>query len=183
MTSRVVEWWKENALALRVVASFIALIFLFFFLLTWEPIVSRVDAGAGMARLAAWMSFGILRVLGLFLGFTPHRTGTLGTILGAGDYEVDVSPACSGAVPTSIYLAAVFAYPASARARLIGAAMGIAAIHGVNLIRVTALFLIGLYQSALFHETHVYVAQALVICVAVAIWIYWASRFTDAPAS
>jgi len=181
--SRAAEWWKANALALRVIGTFVALIFVFFFLLTWEPILTRFDVGAGMARLAAWMSFGIIRVLGLFLGFTPHRTGTLGTILGAGEYEVDVSPACSGAVPTSIYLAAVLAYPASARAKTIGALMGFAAIHFVNLVRVTALFLIGMYHSSLFHETHVYVAQALVICVAVAIWLYWASRFTDAPAS
>jgi hypothetical protein len=28
----------------------------------------------------------------------------------------------------------------------------------------------------------VYVAQALVVCVAVALWLYWATRFADAPA-
>ena len=179
----MVRWLKSNALALRVIGTFIGLIFTFFFLLTWEPIVSHVDLGSGMARLAAWMSFGIIKVLGLVLHFNPHRTGTLGTILGAGDFEVDVSPACSGAVPTSIYLAAVFAYPASWRARLIGAFLGFGAIHGVNIIRVVTLFLIGLYRHNLFHDTHVYVAQALVICVAVAVWLYWASRFTDAPAS
>jgi exosortase/archaeosortase family protein len=93
-----------------------------------------------------------------------------------------VAPACSGAVPTSIYLAAVFAYPTSWRARGIGAVIGVTVIHLVNLLRVSALFLIGLYFHEIFHESHVYVAQALVVCVAVALWLYWATRFADAPA-
>jgi exosortase/archaeosortase family protein len=76
----------------------------------------------------------------------------------------------------------VFAYPAGWRPKLIGAALGIAVIHLVNLVRVSALFLIGLYFRQIFHETHVYVAQALVVCVAVALWLYWATRFADAPA-
>jgi len=143
-----------NWLSLRVIATFLGLIVFFFFLLTWEPIVSRVDAGAGLARLAAWMSFGILKVVGLVLGFDIFR---MGTIMGSGSFEVDVSPACSGAVPTTIYLSAVFAYPAGWRAKLIGAGLGIVTIHLVNLLRVSALFLIGLYYRQIFHETHVYV--------------------------
>ena len=58
----------------------------------------------------------------------------------------------------------------------------IGVIQAVNVFRVTALFLIGLYMRAVFHDTHVYVAQALVVCVAVALWLYWATRFADAPA-
>ena len=42
----------------------------------------------------------------------------MGTIMGSGNFEVDVAPACSGAVPTSIYLAAVLAYPTTWRAKL-----------------------------------------------------------------
>jgi exosortase/archaeosortase family protein len=125
------------------------------------------------------MSYGILKVLGRVIGYEIFR---MGTIMGSGSFEVDVSPACSGAVATTIYLSAVFAYPTSWRARWIGAALGVTIIHLVNLGRVSALFLIGLYYHTIFHETHVYFAQALVVCVAVAVWVYWASRFADAPA-
>lgn len=163
-----------NWLALRVITTFLLLIVGFFFLLTWEPIVSRVDLGAGLARIAAWMSFGILKGIGFVFGFEIFR---MGTIMGSGAFEVDVSPACSGAVPTTIYLSAVFAYPAQWRSKWIGAVLGIVTIHLVNLVRVSTLFLVGLYYRQIFHETHVYVAQALVVCVAVAIWVYWASRF------
>ena len=161
------------------IGTFLFLIVAFFIILTWSPIVDRVDLGAGLAQLAAWMSFGILWVLGLLMGYDLSLNGT---IMSSGDFVVDVAPACSGAVPTSIYLAAVFAYPTSWRAKGIGAVIGATIIHLVNLLRVSALFLIGLYFHEIFHESHVYIAQALVVCVAVALWLYWATRFADAPA-
>jgi exosortase/archaeosortase family protein len=166
-------------IAVRVIGTFLFLIMAFFFVLTWDPILKVVDIGAGLAHLSAWMSYGVLRLLGAVAGFPVHR---MGTIMGSGPFEVDVAPACSGAVPTSIYLAAVFAYPTTWRARWLGTAIGIAAIQLVNIVRVSGLFLIGLYFHQIFHDTHVYVAQALVVCVAVALWLYWATRFADAPA-
>ncbi len=169
------SWW----VSVRVIGTFLFLIFAFFFLLTWDPIIKYVDLGAGLAHLSAWMSYGVLKVLGWMVGFPVHRDGT---IMASNSFEVDVAPACSGAVPTSIYLAAVYAYPTSWRARWLGTAIGIATIQVVNIFRVCALFLIGLYFHELFHDTHVYVAQALVVCVAVALWLYWATRFADAPA-
>jgi exosortase/archaeosortase family protein len=165
--------------SVRVIGTFLFLIMAFFFVLTWDPIIKVVDIGAGLAQLSAWMSYEVLRLLSVIVGFPLHR---MGTIMGSGNFEVDVAPACSGAVPTSIYMAAVFAYPTSWRARWLGTAIGIGVIQVVNVIRVTALFLIGLYMRAVFHDTHVYVAQALVVCVAVALWLYWATRFADAPA-
>ena len=163
----------------RVIGTFLVLIMVFFFVLTWDPILKVVDIGAGLAHLSAWMSYEVLRVLSALEGFPLTHDGT---IMGSGSFEVDVAPACSGAVPTSIYLAVVYAYPTTWRARWLGTAIGIGVIQAVNVFRVCALFLVGLYFHQLFHETHVYVAQALVVCVAVALWLYWATRFADAPA-
>lgn len=165
-------------ITVRVVGTFIVLITVLFSLLTYEPIVQRVDVAWMLAQMSAWISGALLKVVGLLVGF-PVRIN--GTNLASGGFMVDVSPACSGAVPTMIYLSAVFAYPTSLRAKLIGAGIGLAIINGANLIRVVALFLVGLFANAYFHETHVYVAQALVVGVAVAAWLFWAGRFADAP--
>lgn len=178
MLRRLTAALAAHWLTIRVVGAFVLLIVVFFSLMTYAPVVQRFDVAASLAWLAAWMSWGILKAVGFIVGFEVSKQGT---ILGSGAFEVDVSPACSGAVPTMIYLAAVFAYPATWRAKWLGAALGIAIIHTVNLIRVSSLFLIGLYFHRLFHETHVYIAQALVVAVAVATWLYWAGRFTDAP--
>lgn len=170
---------KSSWESIRVIGTFIFLIFFFFFLLSWEPIVARADIGSALAKLSAWISYGVLKVISLIAGFPLHK---IGTIMGSGKFEVDVAPACSGAVPMSIYLSAVLAYPASRIAKTRGAALGFVVILIVNIFRVTALFLIGLYYQEIFHETHVYVAQALVVCVAVALWLFWATRLVDAPA-
>lgn len=166
-------------LAVRVIGTFLLLITVFFFILTYDPILQVVDIGAGLAQLSAFLSYGVLKVIGFLGGFPVHK---MHTIMGSGNFEVDVAPACSGAVPTSIYMAAVFAYPSSWRSRWIGAALGIVAIQIVNIVRVSALFLIGLFFHEIFHDTHVYVAQALVVCVAVALWLFWVTRYADAPA-
>jgi len=164
---------------IRVIGTFLFLIFFFFFLLSWEPIVSRIDLGGALAKLSAALAYGVLKLVSLTAGFPLHK---IGTIMGSGKFEVDVAPACSGAVPMSIYLSAVLAYPTNWIAKARGAALGFAVILVVNILRVSALFLIGLYYREIFHETHVYVAQALVVCVAVALWLFWATRLADAPA-
>jgi exosortase/archaeosortase family protein len=178
MLKSLIAFFAAHWLTIRVVATFVALIALFFTLLTYNPIVKRIDIALMLAQLSAWLSWLVLRGLGLIVGFSVRIDGTN---LASGTFVVDVSPACSGAVPSIIYLAAVFAFPTSMRAKLIGAGMGVGIIHGVNLLRVVALFLIGLFFSKYFHETHVYVAQALVVAIAVATWLFWAGRFADAP--
>lgn len=183
MLTKLTEWLRAEQQSLRVVGTFLFLIVAFFFLLSWDPIVRRVDIGSALAHLVAWASFAVLKVAGLLLGMDISLTHVrLSTpVAGSPPFEVDVTAACSGAVPTSIYLAAVLAYPASGRAKTIGALMGIGAIYLINIGRVCGLFFIGLYSHRLFHETHVYVAQALVIAAAVALWLYWAGRFAHAP--
>ena len=178
MLKSVLSFLASQWLTLRVVGTFVVLIAVFFSLLTYSPIVERIDVGALLAQLSAWLSWLFLKGLGSLVGFPVVINGTN---LGSGGFVVDVSPACSGAVPTMIYLAAVFAYPASLRSKLTGAVIGAVVIHGVNLMRVVTLFLIGLFASEYFHDTHVYVAQALVVAIAVATWLFWAGRFADAP--
>lgn len=178
MFKRLIAFLGLHWLTIRVVGTFVTLIAVFFSLLTYAPIVERVDVGAMLAQVSAWVSWVFLRGLGAVVGF-PIRIH--GTNLATGDFVVDVSPACSGAVPSMIYLAAVLAYPTNVRAKTIGAGIGVAIIQSVNVIRVVALFLIGLFFNDYFHDTHVYVAQALVVCIAVATWLFWAGRFADAP--
>ena len=178
MLRAITAFLASHWLTIRVVGTFVVLIGVFFSLLTYTPIVERVDLGWMLAQASAWLSWLFLRGLGGVIGFQVIISGTN---LASGDFVVDVSPACSGAVPSMIYLSAVFAYPTNVRAKMVGAAIGFAIIQGVNLLRVIALFLIGLFAREYFHDTHVYVAQALVVAIAVATWLFWAGRFADAP--
>lgn len=178
MIQRLTQWLREAWLTIRVVGIFVVSIFAAFSLLTYEPFVERIDIAFGLAQLSAWASWILLQGVGAVVGFPVIIDGTN---LASGAFRVDVAPSCSGAVPSMIYLAAVFAYPASLRAKLVGAGLGLAVILGVNLLRVVSLFMIGLFANQYFHDTHVYVAQGLVVAVAVATWLFWAGRFVHAP--
>lgn len=169
--------FRGAAATVRVVATFIATIFVAFSLMTYEPIVSRFDISEWMAIASAWLSWGLLVGVGAVAGFPVSIEGTH---LYSNEFRVDVAPACSGAVPSMIYLAAVLAYPAGLRAKALGGLLGLGIIFAVNLLRVVGLFLIGLFAPAYFHDTHVYLAQALVVAVAVSTWLFWAGRYVDA---
>ena len=75
-----------------------------------------------------------------------------------------------------IFLAAVLAFPAPWRARLVGLAVGAVAIQAVNLVRVVALYLTGAYFPAWFDASHTVVWQTVVILFSVLLWILWANR-------
>lgn len=172
------RWLREQWLVLRVVGTFLGVILLVFVATDYAPVADRVNVAAWMAQFATWVSAFFLRLLGPALGFTISVEGTR---MSAGGFAVDVTEACSGVVPTAIYSAAVLAYPASWGARGIGLALGVVVIHGLNVLRVIALFLVGLFANSYFHYTHVYFAQAVVIVAAVATWLYWAQRFVHVP--
>ncbi|GIW45556.1 MAG: hypothetical protein KatS3mg077_2838 [Candidatus Binatia bacterium] len=176
--SMLVRWFKEQWPVVRVVATFLGIILAVFAATDYAPLADRLNFAEWMAQFATWASSFLLRALGPVLGFAISVQGTRIT---AGGFAVDVTEACSGVVPTAIYGAAVLAYPASWRARAIGLALGTVVIHTLNVLRVVGLFLVGLFANPYFHYTHVYLAQALVIVVAVATWVYWAQRFVHVP--
>ena len=103
-----------------------------------------------------------------------------GTILRSARFAVNIRNGCNGVEAMLIFLAAVLAFPAPWRSRVLGLVLGIAAIQVVNLIRVVALFLTGVYMPRIFDASHTVVWQTIVILFAVALWIYWANRFAGA---
>jgi exosortase/archaeosortase family protein len=178
--TRIWAWLERQWLAIRVFSTFFGIIFLVFLFTDYEPLARHVNIGEWMAVFATWASGHLLSVLAPLLGMSLVIEGTR---ISLGGFAVDVTEACSGVVPTALYWAAVLAYPARWRARLVGLALGTAVIHGLNVLRVIGLILVGIFANPYFHYTHVYFAQALIIVVAVATWIYWANRFADAPAA
>ena len=124
---------------------------------------------AGVARASA----AALRLLGQDITMQ-------GTILRSPRFAVNIRNGCNGVEAMLIFLAAVLAFPAPWRARAAGLALGVVAIQAVNLVRVVALFLTGVYLPRIFDASHTVVWQTIVILFAVALWIYWANRFAGA---
>jgi exosortase/archaeosortase family protein len=76
-----------------------------------------------------------------------------------------------------IFLSAVLAFPAPWTSKAVGLVLGVVAIQLVNLVRVVALFLTGVYLPDFFDSSHTVVWQSIVILFGVLLWIFWANRF------
>jgi exosortase H (IPTLxxWG-CTERM-specific) len=120
---------------------------------------------------------GIARASGATLNLIGQRTTLQGTVIRNPRFAVNIRNGCNGVETMLIFLAAVLAFPATWRARLLGLGLGIAAIQVVNLVRVVALFLTGAYLPRLFDTSHTVIWQTLVILFGVLVWVYWANRF------
>ena len=119
---------------------------------------------------------GIARVSGATLDLLGQDVRMQGTIIRGSRFAVNIRNGCNGVEAMLIFLAAVLAFPAPWRARLLGLAVGVVAIQAVNLVRVVALYLTGAYFPAFFDASHTVVWQTVVILFSVLLWILWANR-------
>lgn len=122
----------------------------------------------------AWVSGGVLDLIG-------QDVVRDGTIIQSPRFAVNIRNGCNGVETMLIFLAAVLAFPSPWGARLAGLALGIVAIQVINLVRVVALFLTGVYFPSLFDSSHTVIWQSIVILSGVVLWMFWAHRFAGRP--
>ena len=122
---------------------------------------------------------GVAKVSGTVLNWIGQDIKMNGTVVRNPRFAVNIRNGCNGVETMIIFLAAVLAFPASWKARGIGLVLGLVAIQIVNLIRVIALFLTGVYFPNFFDSSHTVVWQTIVILFGVLLWIFWANRFTS----
>jgi exosortase H (IPTLxxWG-CTERM-specific) len=120
----------------------------------------------------------IAAVSGSLLTLFANDVRVVGTMLISPCFSVNINNGCNGLEATLFLVAAVLAFPAPPKARLIGVAAGVALIQGVNLIRVLSLFLIGCYRREWFDTFHLAIWQTVVFGVAILYFATWTRRRT-----
>jgi exosortase H (IPTLxxWG-CTERM-specific) len=126
---------------------------------------------------------GVARASGAVLNLLGQDVTMQGTVIRGPRFAVNIRNGCNGIEAMLIFLAAVLAFPASWKSRLIGLGLGILTIQIVNLVRVVALFLTGVYFPRFFDSSHTVIWQTIVILFGVLLWIFWANRFAAPAAS
>jgi exosortase H (IPTLxxWG-CTERM-specific) len=86
---------------------------------------------------------------------------------------VSIEAGCNGIEACLILLAALLAYPARWRDKLMGMGIGFAAIQAVNLVRIITLFYLAGWSIAIFEFAHLYLWQALIMLDVVVVWLVW----------
>jgi len=99
-----------------------------------------------------------------------------GTRIRSSVFAVDVKNGCNGVEAMLILVAAILAFPATARSRVLGIAAGTLVIQAANLVRVVSLFWLGAHHRELFDAFHTAVWQTALLLVAVGLFVFWTRR-------
>ena len=91
-------------------------------------------------------------------------------------FAVGIEAGCNGVEAAIVLVAAMLAFPAPWRYRLLGIAIGIVAVQLLNIVRVISLFYIGQWDFSVFEWAHHYVWQALIMLDVLVVWLIWVRR-------
>ena len=86
---------------------------------------------------------------------------------------VSIEAGCNGVEACVMLVAALLAYPATWRARLIGIGVGFVAIQLLNLVRIVTLFYLAAWSKPVFEFAHLYLWQALIMLDVLVVWLLW----------
>jgi len=167
-----VSFWRRNRKEIQFLVLFVVLLGAGFTLISVHWVNDHVIEP---------FTGGIARASGAALNLLGQNVTMQGTVIRSSRFAVNIRNGCNGVEAMLIFLAAVLAFPASWKSRLAGLGLGILAIQVVNLIRVVALFLTGIYFPKIFDTSHTVIWQTIVILFGVVLWIFWANRFATPP--
>jgi len=138
-----------------------------YLLIAWNPVNDHVIVPftAAIARVSAFL-----------LNLIGQKVTVRDTVIGSTRFAVNINNGCNGIEAMLILLAAIGAFPASWRARLIGLGIGALIVQFINEIRIISLYLIGAYKPSLFQIFHTAVWQVVVILAAIVFFLQWSAR-------
>lgn len=117
-----------------------------------------------IARLSAWL------VQSFDKGV--HSQGIVIRDIESG-FAVSIQAGCNGVEATIVLVAAMIAFPAPWRHRLLGIAIGFVAIQFMNLARIITLFYLGQWNMTAFEWAHLYIWQALIMLDVLVVFLIW----------
>jgi exosortase H (IPTLxxWG-CTERM-specific) len=88
-------------------------------------------------------------------------------------FAVSIEAGCNGVEATIVLLAAMLAYPAPWKRKVLGIIVGTIAVQGLNIVRVISLFYLGQWNRSWFEWAHLYVWQALIMLDVLIVWLVW----------
>ncbi|PWW44416.1 exosortase H [Melaminivora alkalimesophila] len=88
-------------------------------------------------------------------------------------FGVSIEAGCNGIEACIVLFAAIIAFPATWRHRLIGFAAGFAAVQALNVVRVISLFYLGQWSTSAFDFAHEFLWQALIMLDVLVVWLLW----------
>ena len=150
----------------RFVSVFLICLLLLFTLELLRPVQTHVilPFTGGVAHVSVW-------VMHLFdRDVIARQNDILSAASGGG---IEIVAGCNGVEAVLILLSAILAFPAPWKHKLLGMALGFAAIQTLNLVRIICLFYLHEWNPVWFEWFHLYLWPALIILDALVFWLVW----------
>ena len=122
---------------------------------------------------------GLARVSAVVLNLFGEQVGVVGTVIHGRGFAVDIKGGCNGVEAILLLCAAIAAFAAPWRSRLLGLVAGSAALTAFNIVRIVSLYMIGERWRQLFETFHLAVWQTIMFAVAASIFALWSGRFAS----
>ena len=120
-----------------------------------------------LARISTW-------IVTLFDGNVVANGRVMSS--NANGFAVSIEAGCNGVEATLVLLAAMLAFPAPWKHKVVGLVLGILAVQLLNILRVISLFYLGQWNYNMFEWAHLYVWQALIMLDVLIVWLIWVRR-------
>ena len=88
-------------------------------------------------------------------------------------FGVSIEAGCNGLEAYIVLVAAVMAFPATWRQKLVGLLVGFVAVQLLNVVRVISLFYLGQWSMPVFSFAHEFLWQALIMLDVLVFWLLW----------
>ncbi len=150
----------------RFLLAYLVLMGGFFVLISYEPVKRFIDINGLYTNAVVDVTARLLGIMGI-------SAGIQGSIIQLPTIALDIRFGCNGLEAVLIYAVAVIAFPAAWSKKLAGIVGGFVVIQVLNIFRIAGLAYAGVYHRQLFDTLHVYVAQGIMIAVALGIFIVY----------
>ena len=112
-------------------------------------------------------------LLGSILTLIGMDTTVSGDIITTCGLNLKIIDECTAVFSIIVYIAAIIAYPANARSKIIGVVSGIPVLYGFNILRLVVLALVGVNFPGAFDFVHVYLWQTTFIIFVLITFLLW----------
>ncbi len=153
----------------RFVITYLLMMVGFFFLAWFKPIHNVIDVNDLYTKSVVVVTSKILDAVGVACTYR-------GSMIALPALSLDIKFGCNGLEAVMIYAIAVAAYPAHWKKKVSAIAVGFLVLQIANILRIVFLVYSGIYLKGLFEFIHVYIAQGIIIALALGIFFVYINR-------
>ena len=153
----------------RFILLYILYMIIAFILVDYAPVRQALQLDAYYTGVVVDISTWLIRLIGI-------EVTAQGAFLHLQSAIMEVKFGCNGLEAILLYVAAVLAFPASWRERVIGIVVGSTVLQILNIMRIAWLAWVLEYQRGMFAIMHEYITQSIMIALAFIIFIIYLQK-------